>query len=321
MFNYKKTAEKILTYSPSSVCKYKILTEILNMDTNSKEIKKLRQQVNESKWVKDIVNEQRSDGSWGRFHSQNSKIKQKYSTTEKSVNYLNYLGLKRGDNSVDRVCNYMESLLNDLSLWPDSWEDNKWYKPGAPLFASSKLSVFGSSDKRYKEICEKWIHILSESFSDGKYSESKANSIGEKLLGVDIHDRYIGLNSTYNLTLYSNNTHKIPKEIQRYYLHWLHTNPKNICYKISTPSKKPNQIDNVGELSDWIIVMKLLSNFDGFYDEFRDELQWLINSSDDKGLWDLDKALSKYKLSDNWRSSINRKIDQTIYVLSIFRNY
>lgn len=320
MIDIKMLSEEILNVSQSSVVKYKILTELLDYNENSKEVINLRKQLNESKWVKGIVSEQRYNGSWGRFHSQDSKEKQKYKTTESAVKYLSHLGLKRGDEPIDRACDYMEALLNNAEAWPDAWEGNRWFATGVDLFITSKLALFGCDDQRYNSISEKWIAILSRAFSDGVYNPSKADDIAKEVVGVDIHDSYIGLSSVNSIIFFANSKHKMSEELQRQYLHWLHTYPKNIFYLVTHLTKHPMYINKPCELSDWIVLMNYLSKFDGFYEEFDDELNWLVSVCDSDGLWDLGKALAKEKLSDNWRLSTNRKIDQTIYVLSIFKN-
>lgn len=320
MININEIANRVLSTSNSCVVKYKILTEILNYDENSEEVRTLREQLNESKWVKDIVNEQKENGSWGRFHSQDSREKQKYKTTESAVKHLSYLGMKRGDEPIDKVCDYMESLLSNKIPWPDAWEGNRWFQAGVDLFITSKLSIFGCDENLYNSIAEKWITILSEAFSNGVYDSHKADEKAKEIIGVDIHDSYIGLNSINSIILFSNNRHKIPEDLQRKYLYWLHTYPKNVFYLVTLPAKHPMYITNSNEISDWIILMNYLSKFDGFYEEFSDEINWLISVCCHDGFWDFGKALTKLKLSDDWRRNINRKVDQTVYTLGIFKN-
>lgn len=84
--------------------------------------------------------------------------------------------------------------------------------------------------------------------------------------------------------------------------------------------EKPERIKNTKELSSWIHTMRIVSLFDGFYEEFNDEIEWLINRQGEDDLWDFGTALSSYKLSDNWRSNLNKKIDHTTYVLEILYN-
>ncbi|AZO95454.1 hypothetical protein [Halocella sp. SP3-1] len=320
MIDINNIVEKVLSNTNSAVVKYKIMIEIFDTDKNDTEIKKLRKELDESKRVQDIISEQREDGSWGRFHSQNTKIKQKYKTTESAIIYLSNLGLKRGDRPVDKACNYMEELLNKRLHWPDAWEKNKWFLAGVDLFITSKLSMFGCEDEKYNDIVEKWSTILFETLSGGEYKSEVVNEIAKEIIGVDIHNSYIGLNSINCVILLTNNRHRLSDDLQKKYLNWLHTYEKNVFYTTAYLKKHPKDIVNVGELSDWIVVMTYLSKLDGFYEEFKDEINWLLRLNEDNDFWDLGKALTKQRLSDNWRKQINRKIDQTVYILGILKN-
>lgn len=174
----------ITNISPFDSVKHKIMYEFYQNDD-------FRQQAIKSKWVMEIGAEQKPDGSWGRFHTQNSSLKQKYPTTENALIRLNYLAMRRGDTVVDKACVYMEALLNDLSSWPDAWEGNKWFKPGVPLFIASKLAMFGSECGIYLETCGKWLDVLVKSFENDEYCSKRTNKISEQLFGVDIHDNYV----------------------------------------------------------------------------------------------------------------------------------
>ena len=57
---------------------------------------------------------------------------------------------------------------------------------------------------------------------------------------------------------------KIPVDIQRQYLHWLHSYPETIFYTNTRLYEKPELIRNTKELSSWIHTMSVLSLFDGF---------------------------------------------------------
>lgn len=320
MLKLKEISEILLSYNPADVVKYKILTNCSNYDLNSEEIIYLRRKVNDSKWVQDIKSDQHCDGSWGRFHSQDSKVKQKYKTTESALLYLYAIGLKRGDEIVDKACNYMENLLNDLSLWPDAWERNKWFKTAVPLFITSRLALFNSESPYYLENCLKWMYILQNTFQKGLYNSSQVDNISKKVFDVNIHDKYIGLNSINNIILFAYIKDKIPSDIQRQYLHWLHFYPETIFYTNTRLYEKPELIKNTKDLSSWIHTMRVLSLFDGFYDEFNSEIEWLISIRGEDGFWDFGVALSSYKLSDNWRSNMSRKTDHTTYVLEILSN-
>jgi len=213
--------------------------------------------------IKKLVEEQRSDGSFGRFHTMNSKLKQKISTTQSAAWIMYENSLTRDHDICNKTCLYMERLLNALTQWPDHWEKNRWYKPAVPLFIASSLALFGSDDHEYKEICHLWINLLVSAFETGVYSAGNLNAKARETLGVDIDSSYIGLHSINNLALYSFNAKRIPDDIQKSYLKWLHHYDGVIGYTTT-------RLDNTAQLSKNKRVLSLLSKFNGFEEEFED---------------------------------------------------
>jgi len=204
-------------------------------------------------------------------------------------------------------------------MWPDAWEVNKWFKPAVPLFIASKLAMFGSDSSEYTAECEKWIHILESSFENDEYCGEKTDLLAKEIIGVAIDKSYIGLNAFNNVLLFSCNASKIPADIQRKYIKWLHNNPADVGYTMASLSKPLDSLKG-NALYDHIRIMALLSPFYGYADEFSHEIDWLEHQSDADGFWDLGSAAHiGLKLSDNWRSEVNRKIDCSVFVLGALK--
>ena len=211
--------------------------------------------------IKKLVDEQRPDGSFGRFHTMNSKLKQKIPTTQAAA-WIMYENLLTRNNEIcNKTCLYMERLLNDLTQWPDAWEGNKYFKPAVPLFITSSLSLFGSGDEQYKAVCNIWVNILISAFETGEYSKEKMNVTSKESLGVEIDGSYIGLHGLNNLALYAFNTKFIPFEIQKAYLKWLHDYDGVITYTNT-------RLDNLSINSGADKIISLLSKFHGYTNEF-----------------------------------------------------
>jgi len=215
------------------------------------------------KAIKKLADEQHSDGSYGRFHTMNSKLKQSIPTTQAAVWLMYDNSLTRDNEICNKTCLYMEHLLNNLSQWPDAWEGNKWFKYAVPLFIASSLALFGSEDKKYREVCNIWINILVKAFEVGDYSKEKINATSKVSLGVEIDGSYIGLHSLNNIALYAYNIDYIPVEIQRAYIKWLHNYDRVIAYTNT-------RLDNLTKSVESTRIISLLSRFNGYEDEFSD---------------------------------------------------
>jgi len=211
--------------------------------------------------TKKLLDGQRPNGSFGRFHTMDSKLKQKIPTTQAAVWLMYDNSFTRENEICENTCLYMERLLNDLSLWPDEWEKNKWFKPAVPLFIASSLALFDSKDKKYKEICDIWINLLVSAFETNDYSAEKTNVEAKISLGVEIDGSYIGFHSLNTLALFAFNNNQIPTDIQKAYLKWLHCFDGVITYTNT-------RLDNITENAGSARILSLLSRFDGFATEF-----------------------------------------------------
>jgi len=300
--------DRIQELSPCAAVRYRI-KRILKQEINPE----LFEEFYNSKWVELLKSNQLDDGCFGRFHSRDSKIKQKFPTTEIAIDSIKMLDIQRGNLLVDKLCDYMEKILKNEIEWPDGFERNKWYRPAQPLFVASKLSIFGSDCKEYFKVFNCWHTILKEAFADGEYNKDRANKISKELLGCCIDGSYIGLNSIYVIELFSNMQAEISDELKQNYLRWLHHSGKTVGYTSVVLNQGFN--NNFSELYK---VYFLLSQFSCFKKEFEEELSRLIEKRNKDGFWNFGRDFSCQKLSDDWRSQDRMKIDHTIMVLLLF---
>jgi len=300
--------DRILELSPCAAVQYRIKT-ILKQEVDSE----LFNAFYSSKWVELLKANQLDDGGFGRFHSRDSKKRQKFPTTEMAVDSIRLLGITRGNPLADKLCDYMEKLLKREIEWPDGFEKNKWYRPAQPLFVASKLSGFGSDCMAYWDVFNCWHAILKEAFADGEYNKDRANRISGELLGCDIDGRYIGLNSVYPIELFANMQAEISDELKQSYLKWLHHNGKLIQYTGVVLNRGLNN-----SLSGVYRVYSLLSGFSCFKIEFMEELNQLLDRRNQDGFWSFGKGFDCQRLSDDWKSQIRMDIDQTIMLLLLY---
>ncbi|HHW68571.1 hypothetical protein GND95_12000 [Defluviitalea raffinosedens] len=303
-----KVIDRIQERTPCTAVQYRI-RRMLKEDVDSE----LFDGFYHSKWVELLKAHQYDDGGYGRFHSRNSKIKQKFPTTECAVDSMKMLDLQRGNLLVDKLCGYMEEVLKGGIEWPDGFEKNKWYRSAQPLFVASKLSIFGSKCKEFFSIFNCWHTILKETFADGEYNRERANKTAKELLGCDIEGSYIGLNSIYLIEFFANMQAEIDDALKQNYLKWLHYSGEKIGYTRVILNQGFN--NNFSELYK---VYFLLSKFPCFKTEFEKELSILIDKRDQEGFWNFGKNFLCQKLSDDWRSQEKMKIDQTIMILLLY---
>ena len=313
-------ASDIFTATNNVLIKNKLITSGLYVECSDEEREIIKANAQKHSKILDLESEQHDNGGWGRFHTQNTKVKQKCKTTESAAFKLFMYGINRGFGITDKLCVYMERLLGDLSLWPDAWERNKWFNPAVPQFVASKLALFGSDSVAYKKEVSKWLSILAEGFSSGEYSEEKVDTYAKQIFETPIHGSYIGLNSINNVALFGCNISAIPKETQSAYINWLHNSKDKISYSYVSLSEFPDTLTEKNELNDFLNIMQYVSLFHDFNNVFDKEIDWILSKQDEDGFWDFGNAVDYCKLSNQWRGDKDRKIDHTVLALNILHN-
>ena len=90
MINYThndliKIANKLLEMDPDPVPWFRLLRDILKVDQDNKLYIEAKDAIQNSKWVNLLRSSQLENGTWGRFHTQDTKIKQTFPTTETAI--------------------------------------------------------------------------------------------------------------------------------------------------------------------------------------------------------------------------------------------
>jgi len=248
-----------------------------------------------------------------------SKLKRKWSTTEIAMTRLKYLGLDRANSSVQKACLYCETLLNDLSLWPEGMEKNQLFPRAVPVYITTVLSHFGSEDLLYQQYKNALLSLLNEAFKDGTYNQEALVQRAKKTLGIEIHGTYIGLNSKYLLVFFHHHEKQIDKEIQKKYLKWLHEQDR-IFYSAESLKTTITPLSDLGMICRKVELLSYLSSLYGFSEEFIEDLNALSVMRQSDGCWDFGNGFRCPRLSENWGNSANRKFDQTFYIQRLFHN-
>jgi len=125
-----------------------------------------------NKWVRQIVDLQHKDGSWGYFHTLSQPTKAQPMSTEQALRRLRILGLTKDDEPIARAIVYMEkNLMQPLpTVFHEKKHDSKTY---GDLMLATWLRLFDPDNKAAFEIASKWAKIISSAFQDGVYSNER----------------------------------------------------------------------------------------------------------------------------------------------------
>ena len=130
MKTLKEITEQILAEHPDPVVYYRLLRDVLKKPRDDQDIIQANRNLNNSRWVHQLGSEQHENGSWGRFHTMDTKKRQKIVTTEFGVARARALGLDASHPILLKTIQYITKLLNNVIPFPDrrevtvhNWDD------------------------------------------------------------------------------------------------------------------------------------------------------------------------------------------------------
>ena len=313
-------ANEILELNPDPIPKYLILRDILEKDP--KQLTELKKQVLQTKWVADVLVEQRNNGTWGRFHSQNTKIKQKYPTTESALHRCAVIGLTKEDLPINNAIKYMEKVLLGKFVWEDWREKSEAWDAGVAVITASTLAEWCPNHPLVLPIRILWTRIVEESFKNSQYQPSLEVAAQQKYHQISSDFYYIG--SKYAVRLLSSGANeRKPKnstDIEEDYTTWLWTRESGMGYITNNRLADLPVGVTYKEVKAKLKALDLLAEFPNTLSVCQVFIQWLWKNRGTDGLWDFGpRGVEKIELplSENTRKKVNRKIDYTVRILSI----
>ena len=206
----QQIAEQILCQSPGPVVRWRLLRDVLGAATNPVETYTARQALDQSRWVRELSLEQCQDGSWGAFHSRNSKRRQRILTTEFGVARALALGLEPDHPILQRVQLYLLHLLRGETPFPDRNESNDRWPTGVRLFVASTFALLQPQHPILEPDRSLWLEIARRTFHSGEYSEADEIDAHRELTGASVKGTYLTLRGKYQLNLLGSHPWIVP---------------------------------------------------------------------------------------------------------------
>lgn len=191
---------------------YIYLREIESRDEHDEALISLYDKIRESKWYKQLEEEMYEDGSFGRFHSMDSKDKRKraFKTTEEAVRRMKDLGLTDHDILVQKVCKIMRKYATGEANWSDRHEKHYGFEIALNSMVGANMALLGDSSQvtqRYKKLCAFYIE---DAFAGGDlfdidiWTKKNHSNYDFMLRPWTIHILWLLYDNTYisNITLH-----------------------------------------------------------------------------------------------------------------------
>jgi len=220
-------AERVTDPMPA----YLFRKDVLREDASCAGFIEARERVRGSRWYLELAREQRENGSWGRFHTQDTKdpVKRRFVTTEAALKRGLEIGLDREDPLICAAIRLMERYLTGEEAWPDTNEKHFGFEIAFRTILAANLTRFDPENPLIASVREACVLNLRKAFAGGVFRED----VWE---GENRRDRTVLLRAYMVYPLWLVQTQGcMEDELQRRYLHFIWNRSEGIYYISSMP--------------------------------------------------------------------------------------
>jgi hypothetical protein len=265
-----------------------------------------------SKWIRQIVELQRNDGSWGCFHSLSNPTNEKAITTEQALRRLRILGLTKDDEPVCKALNYMRSVLTGQMKPPDRREKVLNWDAFEAHMTAAWIRIFEPEDSQAMPVALMWAEIVSKAFKEGEFDENAYSKEYRQCIPV-LHkgERLIALSQFYMVNLLKG---LLDKETESRFVDRIINNPGGIYYVYSSRiANLPAEFAS-RQSSFYLAALEQLEGYSCAGKKLNFAVEWILSHKDVNGEWDMGSSARDgicFPLSDSWRNPENRRRDCT----------
>ncbi|MEW6242208.1 MAG: hypothetical protein AB1564_15505 [Chloroflexota bacterium] len=316
-------ASQILDAYPDPAVRVRLLRDVLHFPPEDPQLIQARNDLYQSRWIEQLGSEQREDGSWGRFHSEDTKRRQSIPTTEFGVERAQALGLDDSHPIVSRAIHYLVRLLEGQIDFPDPAERNDRWATGTKLFTAATLARIQPDHPALNGAMDLWSAIAEQTFASGAYDPEAESEAHRRLTGATVKGSYLRLHSKYQVLLLGSRPNLLSPVTETRLLDWLFDRENGLGY-LDMPLSPPRHGYTASQMDRWFTSLEIVSRFPGWRERAGDISQWLWNRRGDDGLWDFGPKASHttfMPLSENWQKKTARKFDWTTRTLLLLEKY
>ncbi|MFX0185862.1 MAG: hypothetical protein ACFE95_22490 [Candidatus Hodarchaeota archaeon] len=328
-------AERILEDSPDPAIQVRLLRDILGKNRNNAELIDAESRLEENKWVQILRNDQWEDGSWGRFHTEDTSLKQKVPTTEEGVTRAINLGLDDTHPIIQKVTYYIVGILNNSikprDVVPKSISRNVWDKCINKIVAAS-LAEINPNHPILNDYFDLWSRIIQESFPSNSYDVQNQISAFLEILEINYDElsarfkkrikegKEFTINDVYTVNLIGSQIQKLNPELEKAFFRniW----KRGIGYLSVDLRSSPSGLIGTNTFARWLRSLEVLKPYPSWKSHVEEIFEWLWDNQTENGLWDFGKVPltnRSIRLSSSWRKPNARIHDWTTRILLILK--
>lgn len=310
-----QVAEAIIESGVEATLAYRLQAQVLRLPAGDPAMRRLRAAARQSPWVRQLEQEQQADGSWGRFHSQDTKLKSCFRTTEEALDRALALGLDMNDSLLQRAHAYILAGLRGELTVSDPPEKNERWLFFLPQVLAGRLAQLDPTHPDLAPHQALWLEIAQRAFASGSYRLEDEAAAYPALAGIRAPQGF--LESQY--ALWTLSSQKLPLELSQALVHWLWHKPDGIRY-LRVSLAEPNGL----RIGLWLRSLEILRRFSGWQAAAAGALEALWRQRGPDGRWEFGPGVLKssdFPISTSWRLPGNRSSDQTTLMLILFKEF
>jgi hypothetical protein len=305
----------ILQMNPEEIVRYRLLHEVLRVPASDPVVSGAKTSALNSGSIRYLEESQLADGSWGRFHSQDTKKKTAFRTTEEAIERAFVLGLEPGEGPLLKAGDYIQNVLQCKAEISDRMEKNDAWPLLIKFILAGRLAQINPANKILGLF---WVHmeeVAQQAFASGSYRLEDEAAAFMHLSGIHVSKGF--LESQHSLFILS--SRRLEVNLDRLIVQWILHKPDGIRY-LRAPLDKPNP----RLIGYWLRSMNILTRFASWQEAATEHLNRMWAQRDPDGLWDFGSQVVTcvdFPISNNWRKEKTRKIDYSTAMLVLLRKY
>jgi hypothetical protein len=275
-----------------------------------------------SKWVKQILDLQHEDGSWGYFHTLSNPTKTQPITTEQALRRLYILGLTKDDEPIKRAIAYMERLLTEKTPDPDRIEKSPNWAVNRPRLIAADILRFDRANKIALGIANRWVSVMEQACANGAvdfdvYLSCYLNEFGIPLMkNADKAKKQCGndICNYYPAVMYAG---LLTERAENAWLDYLMQYHGGMYYVYGKQLNTPPTEFTSGQTSYWLAALEVIADYRLAPEKLGFFVDYLMQNQLAPGVWDLGQQSKDgiyLPLSDSWRKAEDRQRDCTVRI-------
>jgi hypothetical protein len=315
------SGSELLEQTIQPIPRWRIVRDVLCLPVDDPRYIQAHTGISSSKWVSELRQTQHPDGNWGRFHSRDSALKQRFPTTELAIRRALSLGLDSEDVLLRKTQAYLRMVLDGKATWSDPPEKHEGWPINIRFITAAVLTLLDSADPQIAPLAQAWSEVTAATFAGGNYSPEAEQKAHLRINNIHTRGKYLKLAGLYPLLLLASPSAHLPETMEKALLDWVWSKPDGIYYvyggRVSDPPAPGS-----AHFIDWLAAIRLLLRFKYGRSLCAPVLDWLWRERNAERLWDFGPAACDgftLPLSENWRAVCDRKVDCSVLALALFR--